>query len=155
MVVFIRHGKKAWKNGERASFDPPLLDGNDVRQLVTPGIKRPERIICSPFLRCRQTALILSDLLGGLDIEVDSDLREYLGNWPQSQILLEPTTQSYILGQVTESFEVFQERVLRVLKKSYFYDKVWIVTHGIVIRTLAEAYGKPCPQILEAGIILL
>ncbi len=138
--ILVRHGKKKWNNGARrcngCPFDPPLLNGNDVRRLNLTGF---QRIICSPFLRCRETALILSG--GQIPVFVDPNLREYLGNWQGRNVSVLPETQTYIQEHLVETFDQFKERVLRTLNSDYYQAGTVVVTHGLVIKVLCEKLG--------------
>lgn len=142
MAILIRHGHKGWKNGRRPpdkvgySHDPPLEDDlEDVRVALG---SLPERIICSPFLRCRQTAEQVSQ--GQVPIEYDPDLREYLGNWKKRKISLDPTTWDLIKGEkVIENYWEFQQRMERIREKGYLQQRIWVITHGMVIEHLTGA----------------
>jgi broad specificity phosphatase PhoE len=158
MATLIRHGKKAWANGKKgrvngSAFDPPLLNGTDVANLKVRLTEKPKYIVCSPFLRCQQTAMILSN--NEIPVYVDADLREFLGNWPGRTITVEETTQKYISEPLVETFDVFRTRVLRTVQKGYYTDNIWIVTHGLVIRTLCEHLKGTSPDVPEAGFIRL
>jgi len=146
MAVLIRHGKKAWNNGfsrGKYPFDPPLVRDHEIQ--IPEGI--PERIVCSPFLRCRQTAQILSDHTGA-PISIDSNLREYLGNWTNVPLqYIDPETSRHIQEPLIETYEEFRNRVLRA--RHYLNQNVWIVTHWIVIRVFCEAESLPDFYLLQ------
>jgi len=142
MPVLIRHGTKQWNNGHPTlngcPFDPPLITGYS---LDIP-LNRPEMVVTSPFLRCRQTAELIAN---GAPIYIDSDLREYLGNWEKVWVL--PETQRAISWPLIETFPQFNRRVSKIPNKSYYRDNVWIVTHGLVIKKVT---GK---SVNEGGYI--
>ena len=120
MALLIRHGKKKWTNGRKplnivgSQFDPPLIPG---QSFDLTGIERPTQIICSPFLRCRQTAALLAN---GASIVIDSDLREYLGNWHRRDVSVNSDTQRHIREPLVESFDEMKSRVLQTINKGYF-----------------------------------
>lgn len=159
MTVLIRHGKKKWKNGTRTndgySFDPPLIDGEDIvslRDSLLQTSGEPVSIFCSPFLRCRQTAEILSE--EQIPIRIVPDLREYLGNWNgrHRRVDLDPETQRHIRGPVVESFNDFKHRAIHLDR--YLQPNVWIVSHGLVIETLYEHLTGEKIEVLEAGFVI-
>lgn len=144
-VVFIRHGQKAWNNGTfvdgQRNFDPHLIDFAWLDKTKAQ-LPLPHTIICSPFLRCRQTANYL--VPPGMTIITDNNLREYLGNWQGRtdrsgkpiKMHFDRTTWSLInQEQLIESMDEFKARVAR-----FDYRKLapgtWVVTHGLVIETL-------------------
>lgn len=143
-MKLIRHGKKAWKNG-RPDHDPPLINGDDIKKLRNQLTEVPEYIVCSPFLRCRQTAEILSG--GNIPIIIDSNLREYLGNWKFVSINFE--TLKNIQGPIIETYAQFENRV----KNCKYSGNIWIVSHGLTIREICKAWGKPPIYPDEASFI--
>jgi len=180
-IPFIRHGQKLWNNGRKPnwmkgySHDPPLnmVCKKDIQttslQIVAEHI--PTEIISSPFLRCRQTAILIHESLNGRGIKVpvivDSDLGEYLGNWKIGTsghsrqidpiVDISPETLAYIHEQDrVETMPQFEERMSRILTKNWAQKSVWVVTHGLVISTLNKLSKSNLIEIpSEAGWCLL
>ena len=161
-LVWIRHAEKAYDNnkGPRGSpsFDPPLTD-EGTRQAGLRGAELVRRygnpIFClsSPYLRTRQTAVaMLREVKSECKQYVDPNISEYLGNWSASSMGgLESGTIKYgVLPPVGESMGLLRERCeahLVQFKLETFKTGqpgaqdyvVWIITHGLVITTLAAA----------------
>ena len=78
-LVYIRHGDKQHHNHARGvdyAYDSALSrkDLKQMQELVRELVKEhgtPTQIICSPFERCRETALILRLFLGYEEADVD------------------------------------------------------------------------------------
>lgn len=156
MRIYIRHGKKEYKNSERGC-DPPLTE--EGREEVSSLAERlysnfgfPSLIITSPFLRTRETASLLQkkvlELSGrgekDLPLLVDRKIGEYLGNQSNKTILLTPETSSFqpFLEDNTSSFLVRVREhndTFAALEKENF--TFWIVSHGLVIKKLARLNG--------------
>jgi broad specificity phosphatase PhoE len=143
MVLLCRHGIKQFENGKiidgKYHVDAGLTDGNDIRR-QKPFLSGVRRIVSSPFLRCRQTAEIISD--GKIPIEIDNDLREFIPWYGPSEMgpIVETTTLELLNGaQIAETRRDFRDRVHRVIQKpGYFDDDVLIVSHARVLKKLAK-----------------
>jgi broad specificity phosphatase PhoE len=152
----MRHGDKLFENGEldinKGHVDAPLTHGNDIkRQKAFMG--NVKLIVTSPYLRCRQTAEIISD--GEIPIVIDQDLREYV-RWSAERAyppVVEPSTEDLLIDQdsedsqhvkIAESKKEFSSRVKRFAAKTwYFQDNVLIVSHAAVLKNLAKIiFGK-------------
>jgi broad specificity phosphatase PhoE len=149
-IAWIRHGEKTYKNGEspsgRHNHDPPLKD--NVREKVLIVCNRldhrfncPSKILCSPFTRTRETAVLIQDFFyrkyGYLTpIYVDNDVSEFLG-WkhPQGAFAdVSRDTRSYInpiLG--SEKLDDVRDRSKKHADSIQRQGFTIVVTHGIVI----------------------
>jgi len=145
----MRHGEKAWENGKKPinmsgySHDPPLVNSFTVVQSVEKLKKyRIDAIYCSPFLRCRQTAEIVCRHLG-LKYQVDSRLREYLGNWKIHELDLDPATIRGLGNiDIVETFKEFNNRYRDLLKSELFRPGNLLITHNMIIRFTREEIMK-------------
>lgn len=143
-MYIIRHGIKMWNNGKNKylSHDPPL-DKNyiykiyDIRNKLLNDFE-PNCILSSPFLRCRQTAEILSN--NNIPIYIDPLLREYLGNWKNIQFNnLDDITYNYLSNvKIVETFDELKSRVEILKQQLKNINNVWVVTHGIIINLLTD-----------------
>lgn len=164
----MRHGKKAWDNGKAplhyklgSPWDPPLASDSEIYDAIeqieqqahqNPG-RKIKKIYTSPYLRCRQTAIILAKELGVTDIIVDPDLREFLGNWRKTRVVFDTDTWKYIKGLDVnlETKPQFINRSLSILDKDYWFeDDAIIVTHSFLIDTVLSAVGFPKQDIRPA-----
>lgn len=122
---FVRHGVTDLNfRGLRCGgdLDVPLTDiGCDQAFLLAKQIKLMnlgiDRIRCGNLIRVRQTALIVSGVLGGLPIDIDSLLNERaIGEWNRRPI---GETEHLIAQKVTpeggESEEEFGARISKAL----------------------------------------
>ena len=154
-TIFIRHGEKFYKNGKNPegfpAHDPPLCNGaeEEIKRRTKDLIEKyklPEKIICSPFYRTRETALaiqyyILKNHNIFIDVEINNDISEFLGHQrPRgAKADLHPSTSEYIKTFIgRENMKDCKERIIK------FYDSIeknknyWYVTHGILISFLRE-----------------
>lgn len=153
MRIYLRHSDKEYKNGDRG-FDPPLT--NKGRSKVIPlGIALlqrygiPTTIICSPYLRCRETAELLHRAIFDktkqrVGIRCDPSISEYLGNHPGQPFIVSDETRAYNPPQ-TETFYQMESRVHTHNDRMRDFDRdrrpVWIVTHGLIIDRLLAFMG--------------
>jgi phosphohistidine phosphatase len=75
-LLLLRHAKSAWDDQRLADIDRPLAPrGHRAAQLIAEAIAerglRPDRILCSPALRTRETLATLVSHLGDDDIEIE------------------------------------------------------------------------------------
>lgn len=122
---FVRHGVTELNfRGLRCGgdIDVPLTDiGCDQSFLLAKQIKQMDlgidRIRCGSLIRVRQTAMIISGVLGGLPIDIDPDLNERaIGEWNRRPIA---ETEELIAQNVTpvggESEDAFSARISTAL----------------------------------------
>ena len=139
--IYIRHANKEYKNGksDKYSHDPPILaeQEEDIGRLVNNLIDRygyPKLIICSPYLRCRQTADEIIKMLGyDVPIKVDNRISEFLGHHQYQSV--HDDTAKYNPPH-PEKFFQFQRRVTDFYYSTPKTNGCWIITHGIVIKTI-------------------
>ena len=150
-ITWIRHGEKQYRNGNAPEgchgYDPPLKTQvyNEFKELCD-SIKTkygvPKKIITSPFLRTRQTALSIANQFFAttntkIPIFVDTDIGEFLG-WRSptgekadvdsvTRFFIEPT-----LG--TERIIDVKERVQKHIDNIEKDTDILVVTHGIIIK---------------------
>jgi phosphohistidine phosphatase len=75
-LLLLRHAKSAWDDHRLPDIDRPLAPrGHRAAQLIAEAIEerglRPERILCSPALRTRETLATLVSHLGDDDVEIE------------------------------------------------------------------------------------
>lgn len=146
MVYFVRHLEKQWANNKKPiniegyELDPPIVYDTTIV------FDKPcSFIICSPFLRCRQTAIQIQDQIHA-PIVYDQNLREFLGNQLRSENewtarkKLDPITSRLIKDRLVETRYEFNHRVRSI---NLFDDTVVIITHGIVIEYLTGQNIRP------------
>jgi broad specificity phosphatase PhoE len=154
-LMFVRHSYREYRNGKSPNgtlqHDSPIMTGYR-REIVFKFLYNfdvygyPDKIICSPFLRNRQTAKIIKHIVSpDVEIFIDKDVEEFLG-WqkPKGGIPdLDEETKKYTdckLG--IENFEDIKKRTEKYYEKIKNPDEnILIVTHGIFISQLA-AYLK-------------
>jgi len=149
-LLWIRHGEKKFKNGKGSpgycDHDPPLKKNNDpniniVGHSIFIRFGVPDKIICSPFLRTRETATSLQKFFSkyyskDIEIEVDVNIGEFLGWIKPSGLKAQVTeeTSTYInplLG--IEKIKDVRERSKNHIDSIRRTDNILIITHGIVI----------------------
>ena len=150
--VWLRHGEKSHANGKGStgySHDPELTNKgveqirsqtNSLLQKFAP----PLEITCSPFLRCRQSAEAMRDvILQVTGIEVPIVVGEYLGNHPHLQLhgAVDPQTLEY-KPVVNETLKSFKKRRMPNIIKHNLHANRWYITHGIIVDHLTTHWRK-------------
>jgi broad specificity phosphatase PhoE len=160
MRIYIRHAAKAYRNGGSSQFghDPPIIPQamEDIHKMTTrleQKYGRPDKIICSPFLRARTTAQFINVYLTQpVPILVDVSISEYLGNHYDTQLDVTPETSSYNPPH-PEKYASFFERVQAHFDHSE--DNVWYVTHGIVIQTIGKFRSYIIRKVQNLGCLIV
>jgi len=166
MIHLIRHAPKAWDNGrgpprhwnaEGASHDPPINWSQQADQKALQLADQllaqedePWLILTSPFLRCRQTAALMSSRWPQIEPITCPILREYLGNWRPSQVVLTLRTQREmnITEPPIESLDEFHNRIENIVQWLIFtfesagHHSIWVITHGTVMRRVFRKLEK-------------
>lgn len=167
-LIFIRHGPKKYRNNHNPvgmpAHDPPLDCTN--RLIIIKSLEIflkynfPNKIICSPFLRARQTANIIKHILPlEVEIIIDKDVEEFLGFQKpyNGEADLDIETSKYTNVKLgVEKLDTLNKRAKN------FYDKIknmeeniLIITHGIFISQLAKNFKLNIKHIDElSGIII-
>lgn len=157
--VYIRHGRKAFRNGEVKeaeeplyAHDPPLTDkGREEAQhfftvlLWREGI--PSSLISSPYLRTRETAQIAQAVIAEetgtqIPLRIDANIGEYLGYLPEQVIVLHPDTEQFFPHR-KESWAACQKRIWYHRNTAPRNEHVWFITHGVVMKEYAKALHPP------------
>jgi broad specificity phosphatase PhoE len=172
-VLWIRHGEKKFRNGKGSpgyyKHDPPLKHNCDPKiNIVGHSIFLrygvPDKIICSPFLRTRETAEKLKDFFmsnynKSIEISIDVNIGEFLG-WikpPGLKAHVSDETLKYvkpILG--VEKVKDVEERSKVHIQGIDKSNNVLIVTHGIVIEFIHKHLtGRKLSKVKELSGISL
>jgi broad specificity phosphatase PhoE len=160
--IWIRHAEKQYNNNKAPygyhHHDSPIKEDciNNIYDKVDFLVKKygfPTHIICSPFLRTRETKehmmvkLKELDMVKGsnLNIEYDTNISEFLGfQKPVGGYAdVEDETQVFFEDKITlgESLKKLNYRVKSHLENLKIYENkedkcVWIITHGIIINNI-------------------
>lgn len=154
MLIFIRHAEKAYQNCHGDSgdhrHDPPLTDSGYIfskdKSFNLVGLYgEPDLIVSGPYERCRKTAEAMAQGLSRkVDIKVDPDLSEYLGNHKNDDLDVTEETLKYNPPH-PETFDQFLKRVNKIYDKycvSGRKEIVWIITHGIILSRLYKIINR-------------
>lgn len=163
MTIYIRHAEKMYENGKADSYwlDPHLTENGieSAHQRFIYLLRDnpvPDLIICSPYLRTRQTAKIAQDVIFFktkilIEISYDGELSEFLNchkyknldgaHYPKT-LKENPSTP--------ETKYKFKKRVHQQFQSSL--PRVWYITHGTNIQTIANYLKQPIkyPDLLGA-----
>lgn len=168
-MLYIRHAQKAYSNGASIDFslDPGLTEkGREAARTRFRELLKiygtPSKIISSPYLRARETAQIAREVileLNNVSVEItyDSLIGEYLGHHHGKDIAkcLRPETLSYS-PIPPEEWKQYSTRVRKHTKlvsqslkpitsienvTSRMPKRVWCITHGIIIKSIAFFHG--------------
>jgi broad specificity phosphatase PhoE len=152
-VVVIRHGERDYEPCKQRGF---IGQGLELAPLTERGVRQAEEaaanpllagaqvILSSPYTRCMQTAAIISRITG-IPLTVEMDLHEWIpdltfqnrandggetdfaackGRYPEGE------TRSW------ETIEMMEKRLLGVLDRYTGYDKIILVTHGMLMHQI-------------------
>jgi len=154
---FVRHGVTDLNfRGLRCGgdMDIPLKDlGCDQAYLLGKQIAQlglgVERIVASDLIRTRQTALIMSGVLGGIPVDTEKMLNErHLGDWNGKPIAEnEGMLKQGVTPPGGESEEQFTDRITRALEKLRpgFERKTLVVSSrgvGRIVNTVMGGEGR-------------
>jgi broad specificity phosphatase PhoE len=166
-MIWIRHGNKMYCNGKAPEgfhqHDPPLKEDakEDIYKKVNSLLYEfgfPDRIICSPFLRTRQTVEIMLEQLyllnvkkaSTINVEMDMNISEYLGfqkpYFNEADVDKETLELSKIKILLGESLKSLNFRVKEHISNiNLFEDKsetIWVITHGIILNNVYYCLSK-------------
>ncbi len=151
MHLLIRHGPKAHANNDlwaEYRLDPPLTSSGTVftRQRMSKIVSEfgePDMVVCSPYLRTRQTAEILVSLCTNEPgVIIEPLLSEYLGNQKGELRGCMRDETSKHNPPIEETMNQFRTRVKEYLERvSQFQGKIYLVTHGLFVAVAAELDG--------------
>ena len=149
--IWIRHAEKKFSNGWGSTadrqHDPGIVENiTPINNLVDNLVYKygpPDKIICSPFLRTRQTSTVIKNRLlekhnKDTKIIISNEVKEYLGFCKNyfgfADIDLQ--TEKFLGGPIKtdESINSLEKRVASHIQRLIaFEENVWIITHGIVM----------------------
>lgn len=166
MIIYIRHCED---NEADATFCHDAKITSHGKKKAKKKVKElvqkygyPSRILCSPFLRARQTLEIFKSILKKLDpeqyaklrrqIEIDTRLGRFFTPEQQKHPEVRGSTKKY-QPPVKESINKFVRRLEkqanRCYQKGYFNDDghvVWCISHGLAIKKLLLSLGLDAPE---------
>lgn len=169
LFYLVRHGQPDYSPCDERGY---IGHGRDLAPLSEDGIKQAEMtskdtrlmnadiIVSSPYTRALQTAAIISKNTG-IDIKVEMDLHEWMPDLSFQYKHFEECLElaydfnehkgGYPDGQIKrwESLCTLRNRVRKVADKYTHYDKVILVCHGMVMRTLTYAEQIKPGEIIE------
>lgn len=153
--IYIRHADKEYSNGDASIYkhDPRITEkGVDKARQVSLDIAEkwgiPDMIICSPYRRTRETAIIMKKAVSSMakrkiPIHIDNDVAEYLGNQKKYELDVTPKTLIYnpphpeSFFQMRERVKNHHNRILEYIRKKK-EGIIWIVTHGLIIKQILD-----------------
>ena len=152
-LLFVRHGETDWNRDGRwqGHSDTPLNDaGREQARRVAGELGDVDVIYASDLARARETADIIAEHLGGLEVNVDQRLRERsFGAWegrtgPEIESDFAEQHARWLAGtgggaDDAEPFDAFGDRVrgfLEDLLARHTEETVLVVAHGGSIRVI-------------------
>lgn len=137
-ITFIRH----FEQESHRVVDSPIRPIKNIPRLD--GV--PDLVICSPYLRCRQTADSYAEFS---TLQMDPRICEYQGHKKQKKFALDKSTMYLFetgklnlqdIPTFTETWEECRDRidefVVDLCKLSLDYKNILVVTHGVIVRYL-------------------
>lgn len=158
-----RHGFK--DRNDEFMYDPVLMNNQN---LLISNIKHAintfgeiSEIIVSPLQRTRETAQIMKNTLNDLgynvNIEVDCILHEIEKDCINKESLRSETLKYYPEGIPLEDESNIRSRVYNIIDKYILNNnkKIWIVTHGSLIKKITSESFYKLKRIEEGCFIYL
>ncbi len=160
-VLVVRHGQSEGNAAQviAGSVDTPLTElGKQQAAEAAEGLKGKgiTRIISSNLSRAKDTAQIIADALGGIEIEAWEDLREFnYGDMEGSAYMPgEQNLSRSVSAKTGDTMPETEARMKRVLEKIYALpkdEKVLLVGHNTATCLLfATAAGKGADEYVAA-----
>jgi len=168
-LILIRHGEPDYSLVTERKFKG---HGRDLAQLTSKGIEqakdvaKDERlkgasiIVSSPYTRTLQTAAIISKETS-LDINIELDIHEWLPDLTfnyidDEEVRIAAKECTICKGNYTdddmkkwEKLSTVAERSFKALEKYLNYDKIIVVTHGVVMRQFKFLPTVPYCGVME------
>ena len=156
-ILYIRHAKKGYKNGENKEFslDPDITEDGKIEAinkfiLLVYKYGAPERIVTSPYLRTRMTAEIARSIIfekTNLYVEIynDNKLGECLKNQVGKDLNVCLRPETLIHNPIPpETLKEYNDRIYKHTKMTQ--RNTWYITHGFNIYTIASKYKIKYPN---------
>lgn len=170
-IYMIRHGKADYSYGDAHNFighghDLAILDKNYIKDVIETSkdsrLKNARLIVSSPYTRALQTAAIISKETG-LDIEVESDLREWEPDtsYQYKAKEMKEYYKDYISNNGIypadrnvkwESKEHLKNRIQNVIEKYKNYDCIIFVFHQLAIKAIIDVDKVLPAEIIEYNV---
>ena len=168
-LILIRHGEPDYSLVTERKFKG---HGRDLAQLTPKGIEqakavaKDERlkgaslIVSSPYTRTLQTAAIISKETA-LDISIELDIHEWLPDLTfnyidDEEVKIAAKECTLYKGHYSdddlrkwEKLNTVAERSFKALEKYLSYDKIIVVTHGVVMRQFKFQPTVPYCGVME------
>jgi len=167
-LILIRHGEPDYSLVTERNFKG---HGRDLAQLTPKGIEqakaaaKDERlqgasiIVSSPYTRTLQTAAIIAKETA-LDISIELDIHEWLPDLTfnyvsDEEVKVAANECTFCKGNYNddekkwEKLSTVAERSFKALEKYLNYDKIIVVTHGVVMRQFKFQASLPYCGIME------
>jgi broad specificity phosphatase PhoE len=157
-AVLMRHGLTAWNREGRVMGRAAVELDDEGRAQVEEGIPlaramRPELIVTSPLVRARQSAEIIADGLGGIEVVEDAQLEEVrYGRWEGMtywDLIDDPDYLRYREGPIDlptpggETLLEVQARGVSAVMRAVGANRgrrVLFVSHGDIIRAILSHF---------------
>ncbi len=174
-LILVRHAESEGNRDRIFTMTPAVpITERGAEQARESGLLirerfRPAHVVSSPYLRARQTAAIIADVLGhGREVEIVANLRERdygeLAGQPDDTPRpdLDPTRYWEWCPPGGETLDAVAERVgavLDAIANSWPGEDVVVVSHGGVMLALHKhvqgAWSRPRQVTRNAGIVLV
>lgn len=164
--LFVRHAEKEYQNGSPVPyrFDPHITEQGRIHakkrfRHFYKIVGNPDMIICSPYLRTRETAQVAQEVLLEEDHDVpiycDSLLSEYLREqWNAESKDFHRSTWEAGPPILSEDSEERRERVKEFIEN--IDDKnVWYVSHGVFLKEILHMHGYKRKHISVLDALLI
>lgn len=150
-LVILRHAAKQYDNKSKGpqKYDSPITDDEWGRakvvfsKYIADHSLTPTKIICSPYLRTRQTSQILSEMYPEQQLDINRDLSNFLNlSKEYDEKNFDPETFNFT-PYPPETLLSFHKRVNKafrsIIENSDENDVIWVITHRFVITSFLKS----------------
>jgi probable phosphoglycerate mutase len=163
-LLIVRHGQSEWNALGRwqGQADPPLTNlGENQAKKATQKLGLFDSIVSSPLKRAKNTASIISEIMGVGPITTEIDLMERdAGPWQGlTRIEIENGWPGFLeSGQRPDGYESNSDLLLRVFavlrkisESSKNSDSVLIISHAGITHALENLHNQPSMKVPNLG----
>lgn len=162
--AWVRHGQTEWNQLrllQGVTDNPLTAAGRHQASLAGEDLARCgiwDRIVSSPLVRARQTAERIADIIGIDSLEIVEDLSERdFGSAEGASVAgLDDDARQRLMahGESEDSVLARAHAVCASLYEQHPQDRIVLVTHGTLIRTVLDhAYRAATPRVENGGVV--
>lgn len=155
VMIYIRHGNDDDRNStyrdDAKLTDKGMKKSKEKCKHLVEQYGIPKVIVCSPFIRARQTAIIFKKYIKykygiSVKVKIDITLGRFFSTSERANPDVRDETLKYkplIEKSTAEMDKRLENHKNRVIARGYHKveDKIWCISHGIIMARFMKLYG--------------